>query len=196
MEHIDLSVGAEAYIDPFTVSEMTKGAVITKVTVRLQWEDDNIYGLIPKGYDTLSGSIIYNGNSMPYPDTTEKGNETITITIYDKPIIKEINDPEITTVEQAEQYILDHEQVKDKDSATFDTEISVNVGEKFKFLRPVVSLINVLKDDGNSFSLYIDYTYYYPEIPNEETPEGNNPPATPPTGRAKYSLIGTPMGKH
>jgi len=197
MELVDEWVGkGEAYVDPFTVSEMAKGAVITKVSVRLQWEDDNTYGLIAKGHDKLSGTITYNGNTMTYEETTGDGNITKDIDVYDKPLIDEIDDPEITTVEQAEQYLLDHEQVKDKDSAAFETEISVQIGEKFKLFKPIASLLNVVIDKGNSFSLIIDYTYYYPEIPVEDTEGENNPPAeTNPTGVKTYANLFTPMGK-
>jgi len=197
IEILDKSAGAEAYTDPFSVSEITKGAVITKVTVRLQWEDGNSYGLlIKKGYDTLSATITLYEISNSFEDTIGDGNETIFFSVYDEPIIREIKDPEITTKEQAEQYIYKHEQVKDKNSAVFTPEVTVKVGETFKLFSPIRSLINSLRDNGNSFNLYIDYTYYYPEIPNDDAEEENNPPAeTQLTGCVTYSGMITPMGK-
>jgi len=197
MEILEKWAGAEAYVDPFTISENTDGAVIKDISIRLEWEDDNTWGLLFKrGYDTLTGSISLDGVSLSFEETTGEGNVTIDFALHNEPIIKEIKDPEITSKEQAEKYLLEHEQVKDKNTATFTPEISIQKGETFKLLAIIRSTLNLLKDNGDTFNLYIDYTYYYPEIPIDDIEENSPPAETPPTGTAKYSLIGTPMGKH
>ena len=69
--------------------------------------------------------------------------------------------------------------------ATFDVDVTVNVGEKFRLLRPIMSLLKSIGDTGEDFSLYVTYTYYTLEVTEDvnnlppEEPDNNNIKTTP-----------------
>ena len=80
-------------------------------------------------------------------------------------------------------------------SALFDVEVKVVTGEKIKILRPIRSLLNSIKDKGETFSLFITYTYSYPEIVEDDGDnyDGNNTMGQGESkGTATYKNMGLP----
>ena len=56
----------------------------------------------------------------------------------------------------------------------------METGERIRILRPVMSLLNLMKDTGNDFKLKVTYNYYSAEI--EEPEDNGDNENTPPTG--------------
>jgi len=161
----------ETYMDSITVSA-PQGCVLTNVEMTLSFEDDNIWGLIfKKGYDTLDAKITgpSSSNVNELGPMTGEGNETLRIGVYDIPSSMDI---EAETEEDAKQ--IAEEEYMDSDSAEFDIEVTITAGEKFKFLMPIRSLLNTLKDKGDDFDLSIKYTYYEPVVEGHEDDGDDN----------------------
>lgn len=160
----------EPLTDGFKLTAPEQGSVITHVSVRVAWEDGNTWGLIAKGQDKLTVTINNAcGGSQTHEGTDGEGNETLPFTLADRPsdeVIKDAKD-----LNEATQRVLD--QYMDMYSAEFTYDATVVVGEGFKILQPIRSLLNVMKDKGEYFDLYISYTYYYPEI-TVENDDGND----------------------
>jgi len=154
----------EPYTDSIAVS-VPQGSVLTNVEMRLSWEDDNTWGLIfKKGYDTLNAKI----NNVELETMTGSGNETCPFSVYNIPTSMEI---EAETEEEAKQEA--KEEYADLNSATFDVEVTINAGEKFKLLMPIRSLLNMLKDKGDDFDISVKYTYYKAMVEGYENDDDN-----------------------
>lgn len=154
----------EPYTDSIAVS-VPQGSVLTNVEMRLSWEDDNTWGLIfKKGYDTLNAKI----NNVELETMTGSGNETCPFSVYNIPTSMEI---EAETEEEAKQEA--KEEYADLNSATFDVEVTINAGEKFKLLMPIRSLLNMLKDKGDDFDISVKYTYYKATVEGYENDDDN-----------------------
>lgn len=152
------------YANPFTASA-EPGCVITEVSIHITWQDNNIWGLLKNGKDTLTADFTFMEETKTHEDTGS-GNETIIFTVY--------SSPQETTIEAKDKNEAESklEQLEpDKNTATFDVDITVKVGESFKFLQPLRSLINKLKDKGNDFDLKVTYTYYKPCIVDTDSEE-------------------------
>ncbi len=157
-----ISDGAySTYTMPFTISA-EPGSVITGVDIQITWQDDNTWGLITKGEDTLKADFTINGETKTHEETGS-GDETLPFMIYDMPKVTKI---EAKDIDEARGMLTQLEP--NKYNATFDVDITVTVGESFKFLNPIRSLLNKRKDTGDNFDLKITYTYYTPSI--EDTP--------------------------
>ena len=169
MEILDKFVGKEVYTDSFTV-DAGSGSVLTSVNVQIVWNDDNIYGLlIKKGHDTLTAKIsLAGGETETHEGTGGGGNETLSFNVNSVSYKDEVI--EAKDIDEAKQEIKDKYQ--GMNSALFDVEVTVVTGEKFKILQPIRSLLNSIKDKGETFSLFITYTYSYPEIVEDN--DGNN----------------------
>ncbi len=146
--------GKSAYTDPFAFS-VPSGSVLTSVSVRIVWKDDNTYrGVLSKGVDSLTAEIgVSGGESQLYKSTTGSGNETLYFVAYDRPYDETLDAKDY---DEAQQMVYD--MVQGKNDASYDVKVTVKTGEKLR--RP----LQYLKDKGNSFELFVSYTYYTPMI--------------------------------
>jgi hypothetical protein len=153
------------YCIPFTI--LTEpGSVITDVDIEISWQDDNTWGLITKGEDKLKADITYNGETKTYEETGG-GAETLIFMVYDIPKATEIESKDI---DEARGMLTSLEP--NKCNATFDVDVTVTVGEKFKLLNPIRSFLNKRKDTGNDFELKITYNYYMPCLSSNPKTDG------------------------
>lgn len=147
----------EPYSKSFTFGK--NSGVLTSVSIRIEWEDDNTYGILKKhGQDTLTLNIGLAGGAVQNYEGTGSGNETLSFSSIN---VK----PTVNTIEAENRDEADIELMnitRGKGSAEFNVEGTIVVGEGFKIFQPIRSLLN--KDSGNDFSLYVTYTYWYPEI--------------------------------
>ena len=145
-----------SYTDPIAVS-VPSGSVLTSVGVQIVWEDDNTYrGILSKGKDTLTAEIgPAGGDTQPY-QSIGSGNETLYFTVYDRPYDETLDAEDY---DEAQQMVYD--MVQGKNDASYDVMVTVKTGEKLR--RP----LQYLKDKGNSFNLFVSYTYYTPLIEQE-----------------------------
>ena len=157
------------YSKPFVVEVAKPGSVITKVDVNITWKDANTYGIIIKGgYDTLKADITLVGGDTKTHQATGQGNESLTFIVNETPqngIIEDVAD-----IIEAEQKII--EEYTDKNTASFETKITVTTGEKFG-IRPI-KLIRYMRDKGENFNLEITYYYVYPDIKEVEENNSND----------------------
>ena len=165
MSIIERYVGkSEVYSEPFTITGVPAGSILTGVDVQIVWEDDNTHmGILSKGIDTLTAEIgLAGGETQPY-ESLGDGNKTLFFTIHDKPYDETIDAEDLS---EADQIVYDMTQ--GKNDASFDVTITVKTGEKLR--RP----LQYLKDKGNDFELHISYTYYTPMIEQEPSNNDNN----------------------
>ena len=133
----------------------------------LTWEDDHVTGIFFKwGKDTLTFEVTAPDGSVKSEETKGSGTiEFIFDNINDIPPIDIIEANSTSeALEKVKYYYGDN--WKDK---PFQIKVSVDVGES------IFTPIQRLMDNGNNFTLRIEYTYYEPEI--EEIPE-TPPPET------------------
>ena len=151
---------SEVYSEPFTITGVPDGSILTSVDVQIVWEDDNTHmGILSKGIDTLTAEIGLTGGEAK-PDVTQGiGNNTLSFTINDKPYDETIDAEDFS---EADQIVYD--MIQGKNDASFDVTITVQTGEKLR--RP----LQYLKDKGNGFELKVTYTYYTPTV-EQELPE-------------------------
>jgi len=155
---------SEVYSEPFTITGVPAGSILTGVDVQIVWEDDNTHmGILSKGIDTLTAEIGLAGGEAQTDVTPGSGNNTLFFTINDKPYGETIDAEDFS---EADQIVYDMTQ--GKNDASFDVTITVKTGEKLR--RP----LQYLKDKGNDFELKVTYTYYTPTIEQEESGEGND----------------------
>lgn len=161
----------ETYTKPINVIAPANGlvSVLTHVKIQLTWEDDHTYGLlIKRGFDTLTASIYPTGSKSGKSDVTVgQGNSSFEFDINSVPNVDQVTS---TDLDKASSII--KENFINKDKASFNTDISVKIGEKPR------RLLKFLKDKGNGFDLTITYTYSYAEITESEVPPLEEPPAT------------------
>jgi len=145
------------YSEPFTITGVPAGRILTGVDVQIVWEDDNTHmGILSQGVDTLTAEIGLAGGEAK-PDVTQGiGNNTLSFTINDKPYGETIDAEDLS---EADQIVYDMTQ--GKNGASFDVTITVQTGEKLR--RP----LQYLKDKGNGFELKVTYTYYTPIVEQE-----------------------------
>ena len=151
---------------PFTktfnvIADDHPGSVLTSVVVKVDWTDDVTQGILgrwfPKrirGEDTLTVKITHEGGKTNTHEETGSGSENLTYSINSIPQTEEVE--AMNADEALQNFIGNH---SDMNTADFNIEATVEIGEGF---------LKKNKDDGNKFSLYITYTYYYPEIENLE----------------------------
>lgn len=152
------------YSEPFTITGVPAGSILTGVNVQLTWEDDNTHrGILSKGIDTLMAEICLTGGEAQ-PDVTQgRGNNTLPFTINDRPYDETIDAEDLS---EADQIVYDMTQ--GKNDASFDVTITVQTGEKLR--RP----LQFLKDKGNDFELKVTYTYYTPTVEQEVSEDEDN----------------------
>jgi len=154
----------KVYSEPFTITGVPDGSILTGVDVQITWEDDNVYGIIiKKGYDTLTAEIGLAGGEAQIDVSQGSGNKTLLFTINDQPYDETIDAEDFS---EADQIVYDMTQ--GKNDASFDVTITVQTGEKLR--RP----LKYLKDKGNGFELHISYTYYTPLVEQEQEPSNND----------------------
>ncbi len=175
------------YIEPITItapSYTDSVGVLTHVEIQLTWKDDVTYrGILSKGKDTLTAFICPTGTEPGEPDVTVgEGNSSFDFSINSVPMIDQI-----TAVDYDEAKGKVTGDFGGKDTASFDTIITIKTGEKLR--RP----LKFLKDKGNDFELTITYTYYSITI----TEEPGDFYMTPPEETAHQALmITTGYGIH
>jgi len=191
MKITDINIGKESYTTPFTVLTES-GSVLETVDVQIVWKDDNTYGILREyGQDKLTATISLAGGETKTHEATGEGDETLSFkmnTVSYRDDVIEADD-----IDEAKK------EIKDKyqgfNSALFDVDVSVETGERFKFIRPLRSFLNNRKDKGETFSFFITYTYSYPEIIEDQ---GNNYDGDNTTGqgeskgKATYKNMGLP----
>ncbi|MCX6667381.1 MAG: hypothetical protein NTV74_03960 [Euryarchaeota archaeon] len=160
------------YTEPINVAASSTGlvGVLTNVEIQLTWNDVCTYGLRHnKGLDTLTASIYQTGGKPGDPDVTVgEGNSTFpSFEINSVPTLDQVT---AVDIDAANSII--KENFSGKDTASFDTKITIKYGEKI--LRP----LKFLKEKGDSFNLKITYTYYIPVV-TEESGDYQAPPETP-----------------
>ena len=147
----------KVYSEPFTITGVPAGSILTGVNVQLAWEDDCTHrGIFSKGIDKLTAEIGLTGCEVQTDVTQGSGNNTLFFTINDMPYDETIDAEDIS---EADQIVYDMTQ--GKNDASFDVTITVKTGEKLR--RP----LKYLKDKGNDFELHVSYTYYTPMIEQE-----------------------------
>lgn len=155
--------GKSLYTDPFTVST-PPGSILTSITVQIAWKDDNTHrGLLTKGEDTLTAEIGRSGGEPQIHKSTGSGNETLYFTVYDHPY-----DETLDAQDYDEAQDMVYDMIPGKNAASYDVTVAVKTGEKLR--RP----LQYLKDKGNSFQLYVSYTYYIPVIIQETSDNEND----------------------
>jgi hypothetical protein len=134
----------------------------------------------------LSAVVCPTGNEPGEPDVTVgEGNTSFEFGINSVPVLDQVMAADIDAANSKIQ-----ENFSGKDTASFDTKITIKTGEKLR--RP----LKFLMDKGNAFDLTITYTYYYPVI-TEETGDGGNTYEETPAETAHQSLmITTGYGIH
>jgi len=148
-----------AYTEPFDVS--AQGGVLTNVVVYFVWKDTKTYGLKDKvnvglrkkGQDTLTAVItLVGGEAQTHKSVGSADNTTDPkmFTINSAPQDEEITDA--SSIEEAKQIVMD--KYPNKDKASFETKITLKVGEKL--LRP----LKYMMEQGDKFTMNIEYTYY------------------------------------
>ena len=143
-----------AYTEPFDVS--AQGGVLTNVVVYFVWQDAKTYGLKhSKGQDTLTAVITPVGgqaqtHTSKYKSDNTTNPLTFTINSNPDPLNEEITDA--SSIEEAKQMVMD--KYPNKDKASFETKITLKVGEKL--LRP----LKYIMERGDKFTMNIEYTYY------------------------------------
>ena len=157
----------KTYSETITIDAPSR-SVLTSVEFKLSWEDDNTYGLIPKGLDTLTAEISLMGGESKEDSSTGSGNFTFLFSVNDIPAIDSV---EAEDIFEAENTIGD--TFSDKDKASFNIDVTVVTGEKLR--RP----LKYLRDKGNDFDIKISYTYYRynveePEEDQDLKPTGQN----------------------
>ena len=161
-----------SYAEPITVTLPPTDlvGVLTNVTIQLVWKDDVTYlGIFGKGEDTLTASICPTGNELGEPDITTVGEGDFSF---------EFDINSVPTLDQFTAIDIDEANGKikgefsGKDTASFDTKITIKTGEKLR--RPLKFLL----DKGNGFELKITYTYYIPMIIEEFLSTGGGSYAT------------------
>ena len=146
---IDAFVGKKSVYEEVHPITSTPGTVLTSVNIMLTWEDDVTYGLLfPKGLDTLSAEIIYEGT--PDEQTSEGNGSDVFPFIINTP-------PQSDTImandyDEAENIIKGN--IEKMNTASFDVSVTINTGERR--WRP----LKFFRDKGNSFDLTAEYTYY------------------------------------
>jgi hypothetical protein len=162
-----------SYTDSITVTVLPTDLVdvLTNVKIQLVWEDKVTYrGIFSKGKDTLTAYIYPTGNEPGEPDkTVGEGNSSFDFSINSMPTLDQTT---AIDIDEANGKIKG--EFSGKDTASFDTEITIKYGEKLR--RP----LKFLKEKGDDFELTITYTYYYPVV-TEETGDQAPPeePSTP-----------------
>jgi len=190
-------VEEETFTSSFIINK-NSGCVITDVSIRLTWEDEEVYGglrgRIPslvKGADSLDAKITLENDIPRTHNSTGEGNETFNFAVNSMPDLDAImaNDTNDAMNKLTERY-------KDMNSAKFDYEITVTTGEKFRILRPLSSLLKLRSDTGDEFSLEVTYEYYEPTA-MEKTDNNDNYTSTGEddyTGTATYNTMGLKGG--
>jgi len=164
--------GEEILSDSFPVGNgLESDCVLTDVTVRIMWEDDNYYGglggriaAFVQGLDTLTADISLENGGIYTHESTGEGNETFSFHINDMPKDSMV---EAKDMNEAKQNVSNSYQ--GMNSANFNYEVTVTTGERFKILKPIRSFLNSRRDTGNDFNLYITYNYVYPELEDEDS---------------------------
>jgi len=165
-------VGKKAsYAEPITVTlpPTDTVGVLTHVEIQLTWQDDVTYrGILSKGLDKLTADIYPTGSeSSEAVVTTGQGNFSIPFEINSVPMLDQVT---AVDIDEAKGKITG--EFSGKDTASFDTKITIKTGEKPR--RPLKFLL----DKGNGFELKITYTYYIPMIIEEFLSTGGGSYAT------------------
>lgn len=179
--------GKTDYTDPIVIME-DEGSIITKVNIRIEWQDDKILKLaiFRKGEDTLKANIGLTGKDPLEHTSKGLGNETLAFSVNDPPLRLVETYEEVEDIFEIEDAIL--KENEGKNAATFDVTVQVTKGEKLLSIRPI-RWLNFLLDKGDDFQLYVDYEYY--EYTIEEIEDGdNNNDDNIPTGNEATSRLG------
>jgi hypothetical protein len=181
-------VGKKApYTEPITVIAPSTNlvGVLTHVEIQLSWEDAVTYrGILSKGLDKLTTDIYPTGSeSSEAVVTTGQGNFSMSFEINSVPMLDQVT---AIDIDEANGKIKG--EFSGKDTASFDTEITIKYGEKLR--RP----LKFLKETGDDFELTITYTYYYPVI-TEETGDGYQAPPEEPSTAHESLMITNLVGR-
>lgn len=137
----------------YTIAGPPAGCVLTKVDVKINWEDDRTYGLLTtRGGDTLTAEVTLDGKNME--DTSElSGNHSFPFNVYSKPDSAKVNasNPGDASTKLKQEYA-------GKNSADFDVILTIDVGE------PLWRPWKRFRDKGNTVDISVDYTYYTHEL--------------------------------
>ena len=158
---------SKTYDDTITISS-NDHSIITNVNFNLIWEDDNTWGIMKNGKDTLKVEIKPEEGSSKEDQSTGSGNMSFDFSVS---TVERQGYVEAKDEDSAEDMLLN--QIKGDNEASFDITVTVKTGEKFKLLQPIRSLLHLLifKDKGNDFEIKYTYTYYTFKI---EQPEEDN----------------------
>jgi hypothetical protein len=157
------------YEDKITISTNTK-SVLTFVEFNVIWEDDNVWGLLKNGKDTLKVEISSSNGKSDEDQSTGSGNMSLGFSISGSD--DRDNYIEAEDEEEAKELIMN--KIEDFNEESFDITITVNTGEKIKLLQPIRSLLNKFKDKGNDFEIEYTYTYYTFDIEEPEDEEDDD----------------------
>jgi len=130
------------------------GSVLTELEFELDWEDDYTHGLLRrKGEDTLEVTFSDEKGSSKTESSIGGGNLTFYFNINDVPVADTITAEDISAAVDILENLIDG-----KNNAIFEFEIGIETGEK------LFRLLKYIRDNGNDFSLKVDYTYYVYEF--------------------------------
>jgi hypothetical protein len=154
-------VGKKApYTEPITVTAPSTNlvGVLTHVEIQLTWQDDVTYrGILSKGLDKLTADIYPTGSeSSEAVVTTGQGNFSMPFELNSVPALDQVT---AIDIDEATGTVIG--EFSGKDTASFDTKITIKTGEKLR--RP----LKFLMDKGNDFEIKITYTYYSPVVTEE-----------------------------
>lgn len=137
----------------YTIAGPPSGCVLTRVDVKINWEDDRTYGLLTtRGGDTLTAEVTLDGKTMD--ETSEmSGNLSFPFNVYSKPEPVKVNasNPSDASTELKQEYA-------GQNSADFDILLTIDVGE------PIWRAWKRFRDKGNTVDISVDYTYYTHEL--------------------------------
>lgn len=162
------------YSEPFDVST-AQGNVITKVVVSFNWTDSRQKGR--GSADTFTATITPAGGEAKTHTSVGSADESKDPLTFSPINANPQQNEEITdasSMEDAKQKVMD--EYASKNTVSFKTDITLKAGEKLG-IRPL-KLWRYHKENGDSFTIEITYTYSIPSI-NEVPIDGNSPPVPP-----------------
>ena len=134
--------------ETFTITGIPDGAVLTQLTVMIDWIDDKTFGILrTKGQDTLTIEVIQDGK--PLDDTSVmEGNHSFSFNINSMP-----RDGRINASSTSDAVSKLNNEYKDMNEADFEVTLTIEPGEpRWRLL--------FRKDKGNIVDISAKYTYY------------------------------------
>jgi len=142
------------------------GSVLTSVSVKVNWQDDSVYGLLKKnkGQDTLTAEILCGGSTETIESIGEgTDDDKVSFSINSRP-----SNEVIEADSPSEVIDIIDQDYSGKSDATLDAKVTVSPGESF------FRLIKYLRDKGNDFELEVEYEYYTYTVGEPEVEDDDN----------------------